>query len=95
MWGAWDEGLDEVDAEEAEEVDEGGDEGDDGGDLREGEEVERGGGADLVTPPVEQVVHYREEQCEEYSVGQVQWKWEGAKGRRRRSIVGREEECVG
>lgn len=75
-----DEGLDEVDTEEAEEVDDGGDEGDDGGDVGEGEEVERGGGADLVAPPVEEVVGEAEEEGEEECVGETDGEWEGVGG---------------
>lgn len=45
--------MDEADAEEAEEVDERGDEDDEGGCFRCGDDVERGGGSDLVAPPVE------------------------------------------
>lgn len=87
MRGARDEGLDEVDAEEAEEVDEGGDETDDGGDLREGDEVEGDRVADLVAPPVEEVVRDGEEESEEHRVGQVQRERESV--RRFRRLEGR------
>lgn len=80
--GARDEGLDEVDAEEAEEVDEGGDEGEDGGEFGEGDDVERGGGANLVAPVVEEVVGDGEEEGEEDGVGQVQREREGVGGLR-------------
>ena len=51
--GACNEGLYEINAEKA---NEGGDEEDNGGDFREGDNVERGGVSDLVTPAVEEVV---------------------------------------
>lgn len=84
--GAWgdDEGLDEVDAKEAEEVDEGGYEGDDGGDLGEGDDVERSGVTDLIAPSVEEVVCDGEEKREEDGVRQVQGQRECVGGFRRR-----------
>lgn len=61
--------MDEVDPEEAEEVDEGGDERDNGGELREGDDMEGDVVPDLVAPPVEEVIRHREEQREEHRVG--------------------------
>jgi hypothetical protein len=61
MRSTWDDGKKETDAEEAEEIDDGSDEGDDGGNIGEGEDVERSGGADLFTPSVEEEVGRREE----------------------------------
>lgn len=78
--GTCNEGLNEVDAEEAKEVDDGGEEGEDGGDVGEGEEVERGGGADLVAPPLEEVVGEGEEKGEEEGVGDVEREGEGVGG---------------
>lgn len=60
------------DAEEAEEVDDGGDEGDDGGCFGGGDSVEGSGGADLVTPAVEEEVGDGEEETEEEGVGEVE-----------------------
>lgn len=56
MRGACNERLDEVDAEETEEVDEGSDEGDNGSDFGESDDVEGRGVPDLVAPPVQEVV---------------------------------------
>ena len=67
--GACNEGLDEINAEKAKKVNEGGNEGDNGGDFREGDDVERGGVSDLVTPAVEKVVSDGEEESEENGVG--------------------------
>lgn len=64
--------MDEIDAEETEEVDEGRDEGDNGGDLGESNDVERCGAADLVAPAVEEVVRDGEEEREEDRVGEIQ-----------------------
>lgn len=64
--------LDEINAEKAEEIDEGGNEGEDGGELGEGEDVERGGGADLVAPAVEKVIGDGEKEGEENAVGEVE-----------------------
>lgn len=64
-----DEGLNEINAEEAKEVDEGGDEGDDSGEFGEREDVEGRGGTDLVAPAVEEVVGDGEEEREENAVG--------------------------
>ena len=74
------EGLDKVNAEEAKEVDDGGEEGEDGGDVGEGEEVEGGGGADLVAPAVEEVVGDGEEEGEEEGVGEVEGEGESVGG---------------
>lgn len=90
--GASNEGLDEVDAEEAEEVDEGSDERDNGGDFGEGDDVEGNGGSDLVAPAVEEVVSDGEEEGEEDGVGKIERKWEsvgcfGGQGWWRRVMV--------
>lgn len=71
MRSTGDEGLDETNAEETEEVDEGSDEGGDGGEFGESDDVERGGGPDLIAPTVEEVVGHREEEREENAVSQV------------------------
>ncbi|CAL5369163.1 unnamed protein product [Camellia sinensis] len=49
-----DEGLDETNAEKTEEVDEGSDEGGDGSEFKESDDVERGGGSDLITLTMEE-----------------------------------------
>lgn len=77
--GASNEGLDEVDAEEAEQVDEGSDEGNNGGDFREGDDVEGSGGSDLVAPAVEEVVSDGEEEGEEDGVGEIERQWESVR----------------
>lgn len=69
--------LDEINAEKAEEIDEGGNEGEDGGELGEGEDVERGGGADLVAPAVEKVIGDGEKEGKENAVGEVEREREG------------------
>lgn len=69
--------LDEINAEKAEEIDEGGNEGEDGGELGEGEDVERSGGADLVAPAVEKVIGDGEKEGEENAVGEVEREREG------------------
>lgn len=69
-----------MNAEEAEQVDDGGEKGEDGGDVGEGEEVEGGGGADLVAPAVEEVVGDGEEEGEEEGVGEVEREGEGVGG---------------
>ncbi|CAL5442692.1 unnamed protein product [Camellia sinensis] len=56
-----DEGLDETNAEKTEEVDEGSDEGGDGSEFGESDDVERGGGSDLIALTMEEVVSHREE----------------------------------
>jgi hypothetical protein len=62
-------GLDEGDAEEAEEVDEGRDEAEDGEHLVESDDVERRGRADPLRPPPHQVRQRRREQKGEDEVG--------------------------
>lgn len=69
--GACNEGLDEVDTEEAEEVDEGRDESENGDEFGESDDVEGHGVADLVPPPDQKVIRYREEKREENGVGEV------------------------
>lgn len=69
--------LNEINAEKAEEIDEGGNEGEDGGELGEGEDVERGGGTDLVAPAVEKVIGDGEKEGEENAVGEVEREREG------------------
>lgn len=64
-------GLNEIDAEEAEEVDERRNEGEDGDDLGQVQDVERGGVTDLLTPPGEQEVDHGEEEGEEHRIGYV------------------------
>ncbi|KAL7201681.1 hypothetical protein ACSBR1_033392 [Camellia fascicularis] len=63
-----DEGLNETNAEEAKEVDEGSDEGGDGGKFGKSDDVERYGGPDLIAPTMEEVVGHREEEHEENAV---------------------------
>lgn len=77
--GSYD-GLNEVDAEEAEEVDSGSDEGNHGGKFGEGDDVERDGVADLVTPSEEKEVADREEESEENGIGEVERQREGIGG---------------
>lgn len=91
-----DDGLDESDAEEAEEVDDGGDEGHHRGDLGQGDDVERGGGPDLLPPPVEEEVGHREEEREEGPVGQVEREGESIRGLDRAGIrAAAERGCAG
>ena len=69
--GASNKGLDKVNAEEAEEVYEGGEERDNGSQFGESDDVEGHGVADLVSPPEQQIVRHRKEKSEENGVGQV------------------------
>lgn len=73
-------GLDEADAEEAQEVDGGGGEGHHRGYLGEGDDVERGRCADLLPPPVEEEVGHREEEREEGPVREVEKEGESVWG---------------
>lgn len=60
------------DAKEAEEVDCGGNEGDDGGGFSRGDDMERGGVADLLAPAGEEEVGDREEEAEKDGVGEIE-----------------------
>lgn len=68
-FGLRNERLDEINAEESEEVDEGGDETDDCCEFGKSEDVKRGGVTDLVAPPVEEEIGHGEEKGEENAVG--------------------------
>lgn len=72
--------MHEINAEEAQQVNEGGEEGDNGDDLGESNDVERGRVSNLLAPPGEQEVDYREEEREEDGVGDVQRQWQGVGG---------------
>lgn len=63
-----DERLDKADAKEAKKIDEGSKEGSDGEHLRECDDVERDGVADLLAPSEEQIIDDGEEESEEEGV---------------------------
>lgn len=80
-------GLDEVNAEEAEQVDKRGDEAKDAGEFGKGEDVERGGVTDLVTPPVEEEIGDGKEEGEENAVGEIKRERESIGGLGRGRLV--------
>jgi len=73
-------GLDEIDAEEAEEVYEGGDQGYQRHDLGQVDDAKRSRVADLLAPPRQQEVDHREEDGEEHRIGQVQRQRQSVRG---------------
>lgn len=78
--GPENERLHEIDAEEAEQVDEGGDEREYGDDLGEVHDVKRRGGPDLLAPASQEEVDNGEEEGEEDGVREVQRERQGVGG---------------
>lgn len=83
---AGDEGLNEINPEKAQQINEGGDEREKRGELGESENVEGGGVVDLLTPAVEKEVGSGEEESEENGVCEEERKRKSVGGFGRREL---------